>query len=131
MSTVATKTQDLAKMNPKDMSMEDAVELANKISFIEAGLKGLKDKLKLYVELNGPVEAGDLVWDKHPSYSWKFTPTNKKELSTMIAIEGLNPWEYLSFSAADLKKLGWSDNVLAQYAENKVSHSFRSKKKEN
>ncbi|MCM3454793.1 hypothetical protein M3685_12760 [Heyndrickxia oleronia] len=125
------KTSDeIILMNPKDMTMEDAVNFANKIAFIESGLKKMKDHLKLFVELNGPVEAGGVVWDKHPSNSWKFTSQSKKEFAEMIAIEGMNPWEYLSFSASDLKKLGWDDAVLSQYAESKTTHSFRSKKVE-
>ena len=46
----------LILMNPKDMTMEDAVNFANKLGFcIESGLKKMKDHLKLFVELNGPV----------------------------------------------------------------------------
>lgn len=129
--TNAVESKKITLPNPKDMTTEEAQALADKIAYIEAGVKKMKDHLKMYVELNGPVEVGDVVWDKHPSCSWKWSTEAKRSFAEMLAIEGKNPWEYLSFSAADLKKIGWSDEVIAQYAESKINHSFRSKKKEN
>jgi hypothetical protein len=128
MTAVNTKKTQL--INPKDMTKEDAVALADKIVYFEAGLKKLKDHLKMFVELNGPLEVGDSVWDKHPSQSWKWTSESKRSFAEMIAIEGMNPWDYISFSATDLKKIGWSDEVISQYAEAKTNYSFKSKKKD-
>lgn len=129
--TNAVESKKVSLPNPKDMTMEDAQALAEKIAFIEAGVKKMKEHLKMYVELNGPVEIGEVVWDKHPSQSWKWTVEAKRSFAEMIAIEGMNPWDYLSFSAGDLKKLGWNEEVLSQYAERKISHTFKSKKKDN
>lgn len=125
-----TESKKMTLTNPKDMTMEEAQALAEKITYIEAGIKKMKEHLKMFVELNGPVEVGDIVWDKYPSQSWKWTSEAKRSFAEMIAIEGMNPWDYLSFSASDLKKLAWSDHVISQYAEKKINHSFKSKKKD-
>lgn len=126
MSTVESKKMTLTPV--KDMSYKEAVALAEKIAFIEAGVSKMKEHLKLYVKTNGPVEFGDSVWDSYPSQSWKWTVEAKREFAEMVAIEGKNPWEYLGFSSTDLKKIGWSDEIIAQYAESKVIYSIRSKK---
>ena len=127
---IALQNKPLELKNPKDMTNDDAIQIAEKIAYLEAGIKGLKEHLKKFVELNGPVETTDMVWDKFPSCSWKFTSQGKREFAEMIAIEGMNPWDYLDFSKGSLTKLGWSDEVIGQYAENKTNYSFRSKKKE-
>ncbi|MEQ2529160.1 hypothetical protein WMO40_21025 [Bacillaceae bacterium CLA-AA-H227] len=129
--TNSVESKKITLNNPKDMTMEEAQSLAEKIAYVEAGVKKMKEHLKMFVELNGPVEVGDLVWDKHPSQSWQWTTEAKRSFAEMIAIEGMNPWEYISFSSADLKKLGWSDSVISQYAKSKINNSFRSKKKDN
>ena len=72
-----------------------------------------------------------LFRSQQPSQSWKWTVEAKKSFAEMLAIEGMNPWEYLSFSSGDLKKIGWSDEIIAQYAESKISYSIRSKKSKN
>lgn len=126
MSTVESKKMTLTPV--KNISYEEAVTLAEKIAYIEAGVSKMKEHLKLYVKTNGPVEFGDSVWDQQPSQSWKWTIEAKKSFAEMLAIEGKNPWEFLSFSAGDLKKIGWSDEIIAQYAESKVIYSIRSKK---
>lgn len=127
----AVESKKMTLINPKDMKVEDAKALAEKIAYIEAGVKKMKDHLKMYVELNGPVEVGEIVWDKHPSQTWKWTPEAKRSFAEMLAIEGMNPWEYLSFSSTDLKKIGWSEQVIAQYATSKTNYSFKSKKRDN
>ncbi|WP_019156930.1 hypothetical protein [Robertmurraya massiliosenegalensis] len=128
--TNATENKKISLSNPKDMTLEDAQALAEKIAYLDAGLKKMKEHLKLYVELNGAVEAGDVVWDKFPSQSYKWATEAKRSFAEMIAIEGKNPWEYLSFTASDQKKLGWGENVISQYAEVRINHSFKSKKKD-
>lgn len=129
MSTVESKKMTLTPI--KDMGYEEAVALAEKIAYIEAGVKKMKEHMQLYVKTNGPVEFGDSVWDQQPSQTWKWTVEAKKSFAEMLAIEGKNPWEFLSFSAGDLKKIGWSDEIIAQYAESKINYSIRSKKAKN
>ena len=76
MSTVESKKMTLTPV--KDMSYKEAVALAEKIAFIEAGVSKMKEHLKLYVKTNGPVEFGDSVWDSYPSQSWKWTVEAKR-----------------------------------------------------
>lgn len=111
---------------------EDAEKLAQEIERYDAALKLMKDKLKAFVKLNGPVKANGKVWDNMKSSSWHFEPDNLKALAGMMAFEGINPFEYLTLSAAALRKLKWSEEVISHYGVKKPgSESFRSVKEEN
>lgn len=122
----------LAKKEVTEFVMEDAIALAQELERYEAAVKLIKDKLKSFVTLNGPVEANGKVWDYQPSSSWNFTPENLKVLSGLIAFDGKNPFEYLTLSSTAIKKLKWSDEVLSMYGTKECSNtSFRAVKKEN
>ncbi|OUM87870.1 MAG: hypothetical protein BAA01_12020 [Bacillus thermozeamaize] len=109
---------------------EEAVKVAQEIERLEAVVKAMKESLKRYVEETGkPVETVDQVWWWVESESWKFTPEKLKELCQELAIEGVNPWELLGITAANLKKTGWSDQALSSFGEKRVTRSFRARKK--
>jgi glutamate synthase domain-containing protein 3 len=109
---------------------EEAVKLAQEIERLEGVVKALKETLKKYVEETGqPVETVDQVWWWVESETWKFSPEKLKELCQEIAIEGHNPWDLLSITAANLKKIGWSDEALSRFGEKRVTRSFRPRKK--
>lgn len=114
------------------MTQEDAVALANEIERVEAALKQMKEQLKLFVQVNGPVCDGDQIWDMYPSVKWTFSSEKKRELAMMLAIEGADPWDYLELGSKQVKKikdkLGWQDQHFLQYGINSTSNSFRSKK---
>ncbi|WP_394237414.1 hypothetical protein [Niallia oryzisoli] len=113
----------------KPMTQAEAVAMADEIVRIEAVAKELKNQLKVYVEKNGSVETKDQVWDFNESISWNFPGDKLKEIMTMIALDGYNPWEMISLSKRSLDKLGWNDDILKQYGEKKVIKRFASKKK--
>ena len=110
-------------------SLEKAVQLANEIQRLEAVLKSMKAQLKAFVDQHGSVETHDTVWGYVTSVSWDFEPEQLKELAQMIAVEGENPWEYLSLSATSIKKLGWEESVLSRYGTKRETKRFVSRKK--
>lgn len=123
---------DNQSLKADEMQLEDAVALAQQLERYEQAVKLMKEKLKAYVELNGPVTANGKVWDYFYSSSWEFQPDRLKVLAGMIAVDGLNPFEYLSLSSSALKKLNYPDEMLSQYGNKKQgSKSFRSVKVEN
>jgi hypothetical protein len=113
----------------KQLTQVEAVTMANEILRLEAAVKEMKNQLKGYVEEYGPVETNDQVWDFNESISWSFNGDKLKEIMTMIALDGFNPWEMISLSKRSLDKLGWQDDVLNRYGEKKIIKRFASKKK--
>lgn len=109
-------------------SMEDAIALADEIERMEAVVSTMKNKIKAFVELNGPVKTQDKTWDFRESTSWKFAPDGLKELAIDLATEGKDPWVYLSISSSDLDKLGLPEEMLELYAKKTTRKSFRSVK---
>ncbi len=116
-------------LNKELTTMDEAIAIANEIVRIEAAAKTMKEQLKVFVDANGSVEAGDQIWGYSESVSWKFKDTSLKELVTMMALEGHNAWELLSLSSTNLKKLGWQEDFLSNYGKKSVSKRFSSKKK--
>ncbi len=108
---------------------EEAANMASEIERLEAVLKTMKAELKVFVEEFGPVDTGNEVWDFYPSVSWKFDEVGLRRMAEGMALEGINPWQMLSISSGDRKKLGWSDDVLAQFGEKKETKRFASRKK--
>jgi hypothetical protein len=128
---MTTKTRPEQK-KVDQMTLEDAVEIAQTIERYEAAISQLKDKLKAYVELNGPVKANGKVWDFFYSTSWEFAPDRLKAMAGMMVIDGFNPFELFTLSSSAIKKLGWSEEILLQYGKKvQKSKSFRSVKAEN
>lgn len=107
---------------------EQAQALATEIMQLEATVKQLKDQLKEYVDQHGTLQAGGIEWGYRDSISWKIRVENMKEFMQLVAIEGFNPFELISVSATNLKKLGWNDETLGRIADKKVTSSFRSTK---
>ena len=108
----------------------EGAALAKEIELLEAALKQAKNKLKTIVETYGEVCTETSIWGFTTSQSWKFTPEKLKALATDILIEtGQNPWNFLSITSNDLKKLQYTDEKLSQYGTKKESKSFRSRSK--
>lgn len=129
---MTTNTQ-IKNISTDQMNLEDAVALAQQLERYEQAVKLMKEKLKAYVELNGPVQANGKVWDFfYSSSSWEFEPDRLRTLAGMIAVDGHNPFEFLSLSSSALKKLKFSDELLSQYGSKKQGNkSFRNVKVEN
>jgi len=113
-----------------EFNHEDATELAYFIERQEQGLKLMKEKLKAFVKLNGPVETNEKVWDFVPSTSWDFSPEAYSDMAAGIAVEGKNPFMYFSLGAKGIEKLGWDESVLSLYGTKKAgSPTFKGVKR--
>lgn len=112
-------------------TLEEAVQLANEIERLEATLKQMKEELKAFVETHGEVSTDDKVWAFSESISWQFDANSLKEFCKLLVESGKNPWEILSISAYEIKKLekeGFSEDVLGMYAKPKITKRFGGKK---
>lgn len=116
-------------LNANTMTPEQAVQLANEIKRLESVVKTMKDDLKKYVEINGAVETDDAIWDFNISESWKIEPESLREMAGHMVADGKNPWEIMSITAANIKKLGWNDVVLEKFGQKRQTRRFTSRKK--
>lgn len=114
---------------PKINSTQEAVELAAEIERMESALKTLKAELKKFADQNGAIETGDKVWNYSVSVSWDFHEAGLREMADQLALEGINPWEMMTISPANLKKIGWDEEALLQFGQKKETKRFSSKKK--
>lgn len=114
---------------PKINSTHEAVKLAAEIERMESALKLLKAELKRFVDQNGAIETGDKVWNYSVSVSWDFHEAGLREMADQLALEGINPWEMMTISPANLKKIGWDEETLLQFGQKKETKRFSSKKK--
>ncbi|PIC57016.1 hypothetical protein CSV80_11145 [Sporosarcina sp. P12(2017)] len=110
-------------------SMDYAIKLGKEIERVEAAAKAMKAELKAFVDVNGPVDTGDVIWDYNISASWSFNEEGLKELAQNMVLEGVNPWKVLNITASNLKKLGWDDAIVAKMGEKKETRRFSSRKK--
>ena len=113
----------------KALTQDEAVKMANEVERLEAVLKSMKEKLKAYVDQHGALETNEKVWDYSISVSWEFNPELIKEMAQDIAIDGKNPWQFLTIPTGNVKSLGWSEGVLMSYGKKKETRKFNSKKK--
>lgn len=113
----------------KIQTAEEAVRIANEVERLEAVIKVLKDQMKVYVDQNGPIETDTVVWDYNVSNSFSFDAEGLKRVAENIVLEGKNPWELMSISAANLKKLGWEDSYIETLGKKKQTIRFNSRKK--
>lgn len=110
---------------PVPTTIAEAQRLAAEVLRLEATLDAMKDALKEYVQIQGPVVVGDQEWAMRPSVSWNFGPQQKARMAEDMLAGGLNPWEYFTVGSAQLKKLKWPEERLEQYGEKDITHSFR------
>jgi len=114
---------------PKIKSAQDAVELAAEIERMESSLKTLKAELKRFVDRNGAIETADKVWNYSVAVSWEFHGSGLRDMADQLAIEGMNPWKIMTISTANLKKIGWDEEVLRQFGQKKETKRFTSQKR--
>lgn len=113
----------------KNLTAEEAIKIANEIERIESAAKAMKDQLKKYVEVNGPLETSDKIWDFSTSVSYKFNGVQLREVAQNIVLEGKNPWDLMSIATPKLQTLGWSEDVLKQLGTQSSTTRFSSRKK--
>ncbi|MCM3790352.1 hypothetical protein M3221_18410 [Domibacillus indicus] len=114
---------------PKIKSTQDAAELAAEIERMESSLKTLKAELKRFVDQNGAIETKEKVWNYNVAVSWEFHESGLRDMADQLVIEGMNPWKLMTISAANLKKIGWSEEVLCQFGQKKETKKFSSRKR--
>lgn len=112
-----------------NLTLEDAIKLANEINRLEAVIKKMKDDLKAFVQTNGSFETESEVWGYSEAISYTFNGEQLKAVAENLVLEGHNPWELLSISATNLKKTGWTESVLESLGQKKITKRFGSKKK--
>ena len=110
-------------------NLDQAIKLGREIERVESALKAMKADLKSFVDVNGPVDTGDVIWDYSVSASWQFDEKGMKEVAQNMVLEGVNPWKMLNITASNLKKMGWDDAVIAKMGEKKETRRFASRKK--
>lgn len=111
-----------------DVKLEAMIAKALEVERLEAAIKQMKAEMREWVEQNGPLIAGDRQWSVSESISWEFTPEKLKEIAQSIAIEGKNPWEFLSIQSRALNQLGWNEEFLSKNGSKKVTKRFSSRK---
>jgi len=111
-----------------NLEHHEMIQLALETERTEAALKQMKERLKAYVDKNGSLYAGDKIWCYSPSVGWEFEPLKLKNLAMSIAVEGKDPWQYLSLPTGSISKLGWDDAALALHGTRKETKRFSSKK---
>ncbi len=119
----------LAVIGNKIESREEAIRVANEVERLEAVIKVMKDQMRTYVDKNGPIETDTVVWDYNESCSFSFTADEMKKVAENIVLEGKNPWELMSISAANFKKLGWEESYIETLGTKKPIKRFNSKKR--
>jgi len=102
-----------------------ATKLAREVIRLEAALSDYKDSLKTWVKTNGDVSVDDSLFTFVPSSSWHFTDSKLKELCTSLDNQGIDYWQYLSLTAAQLKKAGLGDDEISLFGAKRETNTFR------
>lgn len=106
-------------------SADSAVQLATEAIRLEAALTQYKEQLKSWAKTNGDIVLGDSRFSFVPSISWGFTGEQLYDLCVELHERGVDVFQYLSLTAANLKKIGVDEDKLAVYGKKKVSNTFR------
>lgn len=114
---------------PDIHTMDDAVKMAAEVERLESAVKLLKSELKTFVDRKGSIQTGDKIWAYNTYTSWEFDEEGLQEMADQLAIEGVNPWEIMTIPPAELRNLGWTEEVLSQFGQKKETKRFSSKKK--
>ena len=103
----------------------NAERVAAEVVRLEAALDDMKDKLKAWAKENGDIAVGDAAFSFVPSVSWSIGADKLYELCTELHDAGVDVFQYLTLTAANLKKIGVDDDKLAAFGKKKVSKTFR------
>jgi len=102
-----------------------ATKLAREVIRLEAALSDYKDHLKTWVKTNGDVSVDDSVFTFIPLSSWHFSDAKLRELCTELENRSIDYWQYLSMTAAQLKKAGLSDDEVSMFGTRRETKTFR------
>ncbi|RJX22309.1 MAG: hypothetical protein C4575_01735 [Desulforudis sp.] len=88
---------------------EEAETVARDILRLEGALDILKERLRAYVENNGPVVVDDKEFKLAPSKYWKWPQGALAQAVARMEQEGIDPLTVLSLTSTGLKKLRWDE----------------------
>lgn len=114
--------------NKEEMTMEQAIELAKEIERVDSALKKMKDDLKIFLGKHGEVNTGEKIWRIAVSEAWSIDKNKMKNVMEAIVLDGKTPWDYVDITSANIRKLGWSDEVLSQFATKKLNSRLSNRK---
>lgn len=103
----------------------DAKKLATEVIRLEAALDDMKGNLKEWVKTNGDVAIGSSAFSFVPSVSWNIGAEKLYELCSELHDNGIDVFQYLTLTAANLKKIGVTDDQLFLYGKQKTTKTFR------
>lgn len=109
------------------LNHEQAIKTAEEILRLEAALKKMKDDLKDYVERNSEVVAGGKVWGFSESLTLKLTTEQKREVATLLTMQGIDCWDVLKISTTDLQKVGWTSEDMKNVGTVSYTRRFGTK----
>ena len=102
-----------------------ARKVAAEVLRLEAAVDDLKQKLKSWVKYNDAVQVNDAVFTFVPSASWQFENEKLRELCSELESRGMNFWQYLTLTAAQLKKTGLMEDEIKKFGTKKETLTFR------
>lgn len=102
----------MSKVHEKIIAEVEAKSVAAELIQISAAAEQMKDQLKQYVKEYGDLVIGNQVFTFVDTVSWDMSADVMKELFLSLAVDGVNPYDYASISSGDLKKLGYTEDVL-------------------
>jgi len=121
------KFADAIEEDPGEFkSMAEAEKYGREICRLERAADLMKERLKQYVEKNGPVPVGKKQWDLVISQYWKFPQEAMKKAEEKMRAQGVDPLTVFSLTATGLKKLNWTDNDITELGANiRPSKNFK------
>ncbi|SHF15696.1 PD-(D/E)XK nuclease superfamily protein [Desulforamulus putei DSM 12395] len=109
------KLADILEDDPGEfVSMKEAEKYGREICRLERAADLMKERLKQYVEKNGPVPVGKKQWDLVISQYWKFPQEAMKKAEEKMKDQNIDPLTVFSLTATGLKKLNWTDKEIAE-----------------
>lgn len=115
----------MSNLADKVIAEAEAVLMANELLKLSAAYDIINGQLKAYVKVNGDLQVGGGIFCFTESTSWEMQPSVKKELFVALACDGVNPYQYASIPASDLKKLGYDENAMLNLGAIKKINSPR------
>lgn len=106
-------------------TLEQAQQLGAKILHLEGCLEAMKERLKAFVEVNGPVPVDGKQFNFAESVTWKWGKEALSRAYSALLEAGADPFEVFTITSAGLKKAPWRDaDLLELGAKKSVSKRF-------
>ncbi|WP_418626676.1 PD-(D/E)XK nuclease family protein [Anaerosinus sp.] len=114
------------QINPVKIDDEvDAQRVAAEVIRLESATSEMKEHLKAWAKEHGAIAVGDSSFEFVPSISWNIDAEKLYELCSELHDRGLDVFQYLTLTAANLKKMGVTDAQLQLYGKQKTTKTFR------